>query len=98
MADVQYLDELFEFHNYLAFLPEGMKIEIAEKLVANFHDKKEYVIHIINLKQTLNHGLELKRVHRNAKLNQEYWLKSYIYMNTELKKMQKIILKNIFSS
>ena len=29
-----------------------MKIEIAEKLVANFYDKKEYVIHIINLKQT----------------------------------------------
>ena len=32
-----------------------MKIESVEKIVANLHDKKEYVIHIKNLKQTLNH-------------------------------------------
>ena len=32
-----------------------------EKLVANFHDKEEYVIHIRNLKQLLNHGLILKK-------------------------------------
>ena len=34
-----------------------MKIEKFEKLVANLHDKTEYVIHIRNSKQTLNHGL-----------------------------------------
>ena len=28
-----------------------------EKLVTNLHDKTEYVIHIRNLKQALNHGL-----------------------------------------
>ena len=32
------------------FLPERMKIEKAEKLVVNLNDKKEYVIHIRNLK------------------------------------------------
>ena len=31
-----------------------MKIGKVEKLVANFHDKTEYVIHIRNLKQALN--------------------------------------------
>ena len=41
-----------------------MKIEKVEKLVANLHDKTEYVIHIRNLKQALNHGLILKKVHR----------------------------------
>ena len=35
-----------------------MKIEKLEKLVANLHDKKQYVIHIGNLKQVLNHGLK----------------------------------------
>ena len=30
-----------------------MKIEKVEKLVANLHDKTEYVIHIRNLKQAL---------------------------------------------
>ena len=54
-VDVQYLDKLYELHNDLPFLPERMKIEKVEKLVANLHDKTEYVIHIKNLKQALNH-------------------------------------------
>ena len=47
-----------------------MKIEKIEKLLANLHDKTEYVIHIRNLKQALNHGLVLKKVHRVIKFNQ----------------------------
>ena len=60
-VDVQYLDKLYELHNDLPFLPERMKIEKVEKLVANLHDKTEYVIHIRSLKQTLNHELVLKK-------------------------------------
>ena len=41
-----------------------MKLEKVEKLVANLHEKTEYVIHIRNLKQALNRGLILKKVHR----------------------------------
>ena len=37
----------------------------------------------ILLKQTLNHGLILKKVHRVIKFNQSAWLKKYIDMNTE---------------
>ena len=58
--DVQYPEKLHELHNDLPFLPERMKIEKVKKLVANLHDKTEYVIHIRNFKQTLNHGLVLK--------------------------------------
>ena len=32
-----------------------------KKLVVNLHDKKESVIHVRNLKQTLNYGLVLKK-------------------------------------
>ena len=59
-----------------------MKIEKVEKLVANLHDKNEYVLHIRNLKQALNHGLILKKVHRVIKFNQNAWLKPYTDMNT----------------
>ena len=38
-----------------------MKIENLEKLVANLHDKTEYIINIMNLKRTLNHGLVSKK-------------------------------------
>ena len=53
------------------------------------HNKKEYVIHIGNLKQALNHGLELKKVQNFIKFNQRAWLKSYIDMNTELSENAK---------
>ena len=46
-----------------------MKIEKVEKLVTNLHDKTEHVIHIRNLKQALNHGLVLKKVHKVIKFN-----------------------------
>ena len=55
-----------------------MKIEKVKKLVANLHDKTEYVLHITNLKQALNHGLVLKKVHRLIKFNQKAFLISFI--------------------
>ena len=59
-----------------------MKIEKVKKLVTNLHDETEYVIHIRNLKQTLNRGLILKKVNRIIKFNQNAWLKPYSDMNT----------------
>ena len=38
-----------------------MKIEKVEKLVANLHEKNQYVIHIRNIKQVLNDGLVLNK-------------------------------------
>ena len=62
-----------------------MKIARLKKLVTNLHNKTEYVIHIRNLKQALNHGLILKKVHRVIQFNQKAWLKPYIDMNTKLR-------------
>ena len=61
-VDVHYLEKLHELHNDLPFLPDRIKTEKVEKLVANLHDKTGYVIHIRNLKQALNHGLVLKKL------------------------------------
>ena len=63
-----------------------MKIEKVEKLVTNLHEKTEYVVHIKSLKQALDHGLISKKVHKVTKFNQNAWLKSYIDMNTDLRK------------
>ena len=63
---------------------------LPEKLVANLHDKTEYVIPIRNLEQALNHRLVLKIFHRIIKCNQNAWLKPYIDMNTGLRKKAKI--------
>ena len=66
-----------------------MKIGKCKKLACNLYDKKSYVVHIRSLKQTLNHGVILKKVHRVIQFYQEAWLKPYIDMNTELRKKAK---------
>ena len=38
------------------------------------------------LKQALDHGLKLGKVHRKIEFEQESWLKEYIDVNTELRK------------
>ena len=75
-----------------------MKIEKVEKLVADLHNNKEYVIQIRNLKQALNNGLVLKKVHRVIKFNQNAWLKPYIDMNTDLRKNTKNDFQKFFLS
>ena len=87
--DVQYIEKLHELLNYFTFLPERLKIEKIEKLVVNLLDKTGYVIHIRNLKQALNHGLVFIKVHRVIKFNENTWLKSYVDMNTDLRKKAK---------
>ena len=74
-----------------------MTIEKVKKLFASLHDKTEYVIHIINLKQALNHGLVLKKVHRVIKFVQKAWLKAYIDVNTELRNKAKNNFEKDFS-
>ena len=66
-----------------------MKIENVKKLVTNLHDKKEYVIHILSLKQELNYRLMSKKVLRVIELSQKVWLKPYMDMKTELRKIEK---------
>ena len=95
-VEVEYPKTLFNSHKDLAFLPERKNIKKVEKLICGIEDKEKYIFHRRALKQVLNYGLKLKKVHRVIQFKQEGWLKSYIDMNTELrKKMQKTKLKKI---
>ena len=84
--DVKYPKRLHELHSDLLFLSERMKIDKCNKLVCNLFNKKKYLAHINSLKQALNHGLKLKKIHRIVEFKQEAWLKPYIDMNTKLRK------------
>ena len=64
---------------------ERKKIEKCKKLFCNIHNKENYVVHIRALKQVLNIGLILKKVHKVIQFNQEERLKTYIDMNTKLR-------------
>ena len=59
-------------------------------LVTNLCNKNEYVIHIRNLKQALNHGLIFRKIHRVIKFKQT---------NTERRQKAKSYFeKNFFRS
>ena len=80
---------MFNLHKDLPFLPERKTVEKVKKLICSIEDKEKYVIHIRALKQALNHGLKLKKVHRVIQFNQKAWLKTFINMNTKYRKEAK---------
>ena len=41
------------------------------KIRKNIEDEEKYVVHVRTLKQALNHGLILKKVHRVIQFNQK---------------------------
>ena len=88
-VDVKYSINIRMQHKDLPFLPERIKINKYTKLICNIQDKENYVVHISALKQALNHGLKLTKIHRIIQFDQEAWLKPYIDMNTELRKHTK---------
>ena len=88
-VDVEYPKYLHDLHSDLPLLAERMKINKCKNLVYNINDKESYLVHIRALKQALNHGLILKKVHEVIQFNQEAWLKPYIDMNTKLRKEAK---------
>ena len=75
-------------------MPERVKIKNFQKFVSNLYDKEKYVAHIRTLKQTLNYGLALKKVHRIIKFKQKAWLKPCSDMNTKLRTEAKEILES----
>ena len=53
---VEYPINIRMLHSDLPFLPERMKVNKCTKLVCATLNKENYVVHIVTLKQALNHG------------------------------------------
>ena len=66
-----YPKELHDLHSHLSFLAERIKINKCNKLVCNLYEKNNYFVDIRALKQALNYGLTLKKVHRVIEFNRE---------------------------
>ena len=88
-VDLDYLKSLWKSHNDYPLAPEKMKIDKVEKLICSFLPKKNYVLHYKNLKQYLEEGMILKKVHRGIKFKQSPWMEPYIRKNTDLRKEAK---------
>ena len=73
----------------MIYYHKELKLEKPKRLQLITYDKTEYVTHIRNFKQALNHRLVLKTFHIIIRCNQKAWLKSYIDRNTDLRKKVK---------
>ena len=88
-VDVKYPKELHDLHNDIPFMCTKMKVNGVEKLIPNLYDKEKYIIHIRALKQALDHGLVLEKIHRCIWFKQSPWMKEYIDFNTRLRTAAK---------
>ena len=50
---------------------EGIFLKQIQNIRKNIEDEEKYVVHVRTLKQALNHGLILKKVHRVIQFNQK---------------------------
>ena len=88
-VDLDYPKSLWKSHNDYPLAPERIKIDKTDKLICSFLPKKNYVFHYRNLKQHLEEGMILKKVHRWIKFVQSPWMEPYIRKNTDLRKEAK---------
>ena len=88
-VDLEYPSSLWKSHNDYPLAPERIKIDKVDKLICSFLPKKNYVLHYKNLKQYLEEGMILKKVHRGLKFYQSPWMEPYIRKNTDLRKEAK---------
>ena len=63
------------------------------KLVTSLGPRKEYVVHVRNLKLYMDLGMKLTRVHRAVTFNQSKWLSDYIAYNTKMRSASKNFFK-----
>ena len=63
------------------------KESTVEKLCLTLHDKKKYVVHYKALQQAMKYGYRVTNIHRVLSFTQSAWMKSYIELNTNLRKL-----------
>lgn len=85
-VDLEYPNKLHNDHNDYPLAVENIEINKVHKLTPNLNNKTKYIIYYRNLKQCLDLGLKLTKIHRILEFDQRPWMKPYIDLNTEKRK------------
>ena len=84
-VDLEYPESIPDKHNDYPLAPESLKVRRVGKLIPHLGERKNYVLHVNNLKQYLKLGMKLAKIQRGIKFFEADWLKSYIDLNTQLR-------------
>ena len=84
-VDLEYPEQLHNFHNDYALAPDRVQIGNVEKLFPNLNNKTNYVVHYENLKLYECLGLKITKIHRGIKFEESAWLEEYINLNSKLR-------------
>ena len=84
-VDLEYPKEFHNLQNDYPLAPERISVNRVKKLIPNLSDKKKYILHCKNLKQYLDLGLILTKIHRGISFKEDSWMKPYIELNTKLR-------------
>ena len=97
-VDLEYPEKIHDDHADLPMCPEHMQPPGSKqkKLLTTLFDKEHYVIHYRALKQVLQQGLVLKKIHRAIEFKQEDWLQKYVNLNTEKRTNAKNAFEKMF--
>ena len=98
-ADLLYPDNIKEKTKNFPFAPENKKLDLdkndymkeikpdtyvqSSKLICDWSDKKNYLIHYRMLKFYIRHGMIVDKVHEIFSFKQSKWLEKYISFNTQ---------------
>ena len=67
----------------------GIKVGGVKKLIENFSNKTNFVVHYRNLQLYFSLGMKLTKIHKVRKFKQSDRMKNYIDFNTKKKKQKK---------
>ena len=92
-VDLEYPDELHDSHNEYPLAVESVKVLGVRKLIPNLYDKEKYVVHHEALRCYLENGMVLKKIHSGISYEERDFMKEFIDINAEARKLAKNDLK-----
>ncbi|KAF2898221.1 hypothetical protein ILUMI_07955 [Ignelater luminosus] len=87
-VDLHYPQSIHDNHQDLPLAPERLKPPNSKysKLLTTLYDKQKYVIHYRNLKQCLELGMVLTKIHKVIEFSQSKWMSVYVDLCADLRK------------